>query len=145
MGPGGREARDALSNWRGEPLADIESDTPALREVPRLAELRLQAMEIRIDADLRQGGHTGVTAELPHLCAVHPLREHLHALLMLALYRSGRQAEALAAYEHLRTMLVEELGADPALSCDAAPADPRRRPRPGRPPPAGALPGAAAS
>ncbi len=107
------QARDALSNWRGEPLADIESDTLALREVPRLAELRLQAMEIRINADLCQGGHAGVTAELQHLCAVHPLREHLHALLMLALYRCGRQAEALAAYELLRTMLVEELGADP--------------------------------
>ena len=107
------QARDALANWRGEPLADIESDTLALREVPRLAESRLQAVEIRINADLWLGGHANVTAELQHLCAAHPLREHLHALLMLALYRCGRQADALAAYQHLRTMLVDELGADP--------------------------------
>jgi DNA-binding SARP family transcriptional activator/tetratricopeptide (TPR) repeat protein len=107
------QAREALSCWRGEPLADIESDTLALREVPRLAELRLQAVETRIDAGLRLGDHAEVTGELQYLCAAHPLREHLHALLMLALYRCGRQADALAAYQHLRAMLVEELGADP--------------------------------
>ena len=106
-------AREALSCWRGEPLADIESDTLTLREAPRLAELRLQAVETRIDADVRLGGHAEVTAELQHLCEAHPLREHLHGLLMLALYRCGRQAEALAAYQHLRAMLVEELGAEP--------------------------------
>src|SRR5215470_15961024 len=107
------QARAALSCWRGEPLADIQSDTLALREAPRLAELRLQAVETRIDADVRLGGHVEVTAELQYLCAAHPLREHLHALLMLALYRCGRQAEALAAYQDLRETLVEELGADP--------------------------------
>jgi DNA-binding SARP family transcriptional activator len=107
------QAREALSCWRGEPLADIESDALALREAPRLAELRLQAAEIRVDADLRLGGQAEVIAELQHLCAAHPLREHLYALLMLALYRCGRKAEALAAYQRLRAVLVEELGADP--------------------------------
>jgi DNA-binding SARP family transcriptional activator/tetratricopeptide (TPR) repeat protein len=107
------QARQALSWWRGEPLADVESDTLALREAPRLAEMRLQATEIRIEADLRLGGHTEVAAEAQHLCAAHPLREHLHALSMLALYRCGRQAEALAAYQHVRSTLVSELGAEP--------------------------------
>ncbi len=107
------QAREALSCWRGEPLADIESDTLVLRQVPRLAELRLQAAETRIDAELRLGEHAEMVSELQHLCAEHPLREHLHALLMLALYRCGRQADALAAYQHVRLMLVEELGTDP--------------------------------
>jgi DNA-binding SARP family transcriptional activator/tetratricopeptide (TPR) repeat protein len=107
------QARAALSCWRGEPLADIASDALALRQAPRLAELRLHAVQTRIDADLRLGGHAEVTPELQHLCAAHPLREHLHALLMLALYRCGRQAEALAAYQQLRATLAEELGADP--------------------------------
>jgi DNA-binding SARP family transcriptional activator len=106
-------AREALSWWRGEPLADIESEAMALREVPRLAELRLQAVEIRIDADLRLGGHAEAIAELPRLCAAHPLREQLHGLLMRALYQCGRQAEALQAYQHARDMLVTELGVEP--------------------------------
>jgi DNA-binding SARP family transcriptional activator len=106
-------ARAALSFWRGEPLADIESDALARREIPRLSELRLQAVEIRIEAELQLGRHAEVTAELQHLCAAHPMREHLHALLMLALYRCGRQAEALAAYQRVRAVLVDELGADP--------------------------------
>jgi DNA-binding SARP family transcriptional activator/tetratricopeptide (TPR) repeat protein len=138
------QARAALSCWRGEPLADIESDTLVLREAPRLAELRLQAVETRIDADLRLGGHAEVSAELQHLCAAHPLREHLHALLMLALYRCGRQAEALAAYQHLRAILVEELGADPGtelqtLHQQILSADPALA---ARQPAAGAMPGA---
>jgi len=112
-------AGDALSWWRGEPLADIESALLASREVPRLAELRMQAMEIRIDAELRIGGHGEVVAELQRLCAAHPLREHVHALLMLALYRCGRQAEALAAYQQVRAMLVEELGAEPGTELRA--------------------------
>ncbi len=109
----GRLARDALSWWRGEPLADIESESMAQHEAPRLAELRLQAAEIRIEADLRLGGHAEVIAELRDLCAAHPLREHLPALLMLALYRCGRHREALATYQHTRTKLVEDLGVDP--------------------------------
>jgi DNA-binding SARP family transcriptional activator len=107
------QAREALALWRGEPLADVESDALALREVPRLAELRLQAAELRIDAELRLGRHGGVVAELERMAAAHPLREHLHALLMLALYRDGRQAEALAAYQRARRVLVDELGAEP--------------------------------
>jgi DNA-binding SARP family transcriptional activator len=106
-------AGEALSWWRGEPLADIESDLLASRDVPRLAELRMQAIETRIDAELRLGGHGEAVADLQRLCAAHPLREHVHALLMLALYRSGRQAEALAAYQQVRAVLVEELGAEP--------------------------------
>jgi len=109
----GREARAALALWRGEPLADVESDSLAVREVPRLMELRLQALEVRIDADLHLGRHTEVIVELRDLVGVHPLREHLHALLMLALYRDGRQGEALAAYQQARRVLLEELGAEP--------------------------------
>jgi DNA-binding SARP family transcriptional activator len=107
------QAREALALWRGEPLADVQSEVLTLREVPRLAELRLQAAELRIDAELRLGRHGVVIAELERMAAAHPLREHLHALLMLALYRDGRQAEALAAYQHARRVLVDELGAQP--------------------------------
>jgi DNA-binding SARP family transcriptional activator/tetratricopeptide (TPR) repeat protein len=107
------QARQALALWRGEPLADVESEALALREVPRLTELRLQAAELRIDAELRLGRPAAVIAELERLSAAHPLREHLHALLMLALYRDGRQAEALAVYRRARRVLVAELGAEP--------------------------------
>jgi DNA-binding SARP family transcriptional activator len=107
------QARAALALWRGEPLADVESEALSLREVPRLTELRLQAEELRIDAELRLGHYGVVIAEVERMAAAHPLREHLHALLMLALYRDGRQAEALAAYQHARRVLVDELGAEP--------------------------------
>jgi DNA-binding SARP family transcriptional activator/Flp pilus assembly protein TadD len=107
------QARAALGLWHGEPLADVASDALAVHEIPRLAEMRLQAAELRIDAELRLGRHGVVIAELERLAAAHPLREHLHALLMLALYRDGRQAEALAAYRHVRRVLVDELGAEP--------------------------------
>jgi DNA-binding SARP family transcriptional activator len=106
-------AREALGLWRGEPLADIESDELALRERPRLAELRLQSTEIRAEAELWLGRHGEVLAELQQLAADHPLREQLHAMLMLALYRCGRQAEALTAYQQARTVLVDELGIEP--------------------------------
>jgi DNA-binding SARP family transcriptional activator/uncharacterized protein HemY len=146
------QARAALALWRGEPLADVESEALALREVPRLTELRLQAAELRIDADLRQDRHGEVIAELERMAAAHPLREHLHALLMLALYHDGRQAEALAAYQHARRVLVAELGAGPGaelrelhrqiLTTDpvlAGPESGRLPPGGGRP--AGARPG----
>ncbi len=107
------QARAALALWRGEPLADVESELLALREVPRLADLRLQALETRIEADLQLGRHAEVTGELRQLAGAHPLREHLHALLMLALYRAGRQAEALAAYQAARRVIIEELGTEP--------------------------------
>jgi DNA-binding SARP family transcriptional activator len=107
------QLREALSLWRGEPLADVPSEPLVLREVPRLAELRLQAIERRIEADLQLGRHADVITELRYLSAMHPFRERLHGQLMLALYRDGRQAEALAAYADARHVLVEELGAEP--------------------------------
>ncbi|HUD36036.1 MAG TPA: BTAD domain-containing putative transcriptional regulator [Streptosporangiaceae bacterium] len=107
------QARTALGLWRGEPLADVESAALALGEVPRLSELRLQVAELRIEAELHLGRHGVAIAELERMVAVHPLREHLHALLMAALVGAGRQAEALAAYQHARRVLVDELGADP--------------------------------
>jgi DNA-binding SARP family transcriptional activator len=109
----GRRAEAAIALWRGEPLADAGSEVLTLRELPRLAELQLQALELRIEANLRQGGHSEVIGELRKLTGAHPLREHLHALLMLALYQDGRQGEALAAYQHARALLVEELGTEP--------------------------------
>jgi DNA-binding SARP family transcriptional activator len=107
------QARAALSLWRGEPLADVDSPLLSARDVPRLAELRLQALETRVDADLRLGYDDELVAELRQLTAAHPLREHLRAQLMLALYQHGRQAEALAAYREVRELLVGELGAEP--------------------------------
>ena len=106
-------ARDALQLWRGEPLAGVDCETLAEREAPRLAELRLQALETRLDADLRRGGHAQVITELRQLAGAHPLRERLHSQLMLALYRDGRRAEALAAYRQARGVLVAELGIEP--------------------------------
>ncbi len=107
------QAAAALALWRGEPLADVTSDLLVAREAPRLAELRLQALETRIDADLQLGRPVEVIGELRQLAAEHPLRERLHGLLMMALYRDGRQAEALAAYQDARQVLVDELGAEP--------------------------------
>lgn len=107
------EAHAALSLWRGEPLADLEAETLAWQEIPRLAEMRLQALEIRLEADLRLGGQADVIPELRRLVRAHPLREQLHALLILALYRCSRQAEALAAYQNARQVLIEELGTEP--------------------------------
>ncbi|MBV9451048.1 MAG: tetratricopeptide repeat protein [Streptosporangiaceae bacterium] len=113
------QARTALALWRGEPLADVESDVLALREVPRLTEMRLQVLELRVDADLHLGRHAEVTAELHGLVRAYPLREHMHALLMLALSRCGRQSEALAAYQRARQVLVEELGTEPGADLQA--------------------------
>jgi DNA-binding SARP family transcriptional activator len=106
-------ARTALALWRGDPLADAGSAVLARREMPRLAELRLQAQEARAEADLHLGRRAEAIAELRGLVSAHPLRERLHALLMLALYRDGRQGEALAAYRHVRRVLGRELGAEP--------------------------------
>jgi DNA-binding SARP family transcriptional activator/tetratricopeptide (TPR) repeat protein len=107
------QLRAALGLWRGEPLAGVPSQLLAGREVPRLAELRLAAVEARIEADLHLGRHAGVVAELGQLAGAHPLRERLHALLMLALYRDGQQAGALAAYQRARRVLVGRLGIEP--------------------------------
>jgi DNA-binding SARP family transcriptional activator/Tfp pilus assembly protein PilF len=107
------QAGAALSLWRGEPLADVPSELLAQRQVPRLAELRMQALQARIEADLHLGRHAELVGELWQLTGAHPLREHLNALLMLALYRGGRQAEALAAYADARKVLITELGSEP--------------------------------
>ncbi len=104
---------EALALWRGEPLADVPAPALARDEVPRLAELRLTALEARIDADLRLGRQAGLVAELGQLVSAHPLRERLGGQLMLALYRCGRQAEALAAFRHAREILRAELGIEP--------------------------------
>lgn len=102
----------ALNLWDGEPLAGVpgpHADT----ERTRLAEWRLQLMETRLDLDLELGHHAEAVSELTALTAAHPLRERLRELLMLALYRSGRQAEALAVYADTRRLLADELGVDP--------------------------------
>jgi DNA-binding SARP family transcriptional activator len=105
--------RDALAMFRGAPLEDLTYAPFAQGEIPRLEELRLTAVERRIDADLACGRHQELAGELESLVAVHPLRERFWAQLMLALYRSGRQGEALGAFERARRGLAEELGVDP--------------------------------
>jgi YVTN family beta-propeller protein len=112
-GPAAASLRAALRLWRGPPLGDLSCELFAQTESERLEELRLGAVEDRIEADLALGQHTAVVGELEALAAAHPLRERLHAQLMIALYRSGRQAEALAAYQSARRILVEELGVEP--------------------------------
>ena len=106
--------REALALWRGEPLADVPSQLLRDREVPALEDQRLQALVARIDADLHLGRHGEVVAELRQLVAAHPLQEQFHAQLMLSLYRSGRQADALAAYQDVRRVVADELGIDPS-------------------------------
>jgi DNA-binding SARP family transcriptional activator len=103
----------ALGLWRGQPLADVPSQVLAVAEVPRLAAMRLEAAEARIDAELHLGRHREVVAELQALTAAEPLRERLHELLMVALYRSGQQADALAAYRQARRQLTDQLGIEP--------------------------------
>ena len=105
--------RDALALWRGPALADFSYETFAQTEIARLEEARLAALEARIEADLALGGHGHVVGELEALIAANPLREGLRGQLMLALYRGGRQAEALEAYQAARHTLVEELGIEP--------------------------------
>ena len=105
--------REALSLWRGPALADFAYEPFAQAPIVRLEELRLTALEDRIDADLALGRHGGLAGELEALVAEHPLRERLRAQLMLALYRSGRQAEALDVYQETRRTLVDELGIEP--------------------------------
>lgn len=105
--------QEALSWWRGQPLADVESEVLAAREMPRLAEMRLQAVEARIEADLHLARAAEVIPELQNLAGAHPLREHIHALLMLALYQAGQQAGAHAAYRTARDALIDELGVEP--------------------------------
>jgi DNA-binding SARP family transcriptional activator len=105
--------REALVLWGGDPLSDVPSAYLQRTEVPRLAELRYEALLSRIDADLRLGRHSAVTAELRGLVAEHPFQERFWEQLMLALYRDGRQGEALAAYQQARRTLSSKLGIDP--------------------------------
>ncbi|MFJ3985217.1 AfsR/SARP family transcriptional regulator [Streptomyces fungicidicus] len=102
----------ALSRWDGETLAGVPGPYAEAQRV-RLEEWRLQLLETRLDMDLEQGCHAETVSELTALTAAHPLRERLRELLMLALYRSGRQAEALAVYADTRRLLSDELGVDP--------------------------------
>jgi predicted ATPase/DNA-binding SARP family transcriptional activator len=104
---------EALALWRGPPLVDVQYESFAQGEITRLEELRLAALEGRLEADLGLGRHDQVVGELEALVAEHPLREHLRGQLMLALYRMGRQADALEAYQEARRVLLDELGLEP--------------------------------
>jgi DNA-binding SARP family transcriptional activator/ABC-type branched-subunit amino acid transport system substrate-binding protein/streptogramin lyase len=138
------ELRRALALWRGPALADFAYEPFAQAEIARLDELQLTALEERLDADLALGRHAELIGELEALVARHPLRERLRGQLMLALYRSDRQAEALHAYQEFRLALAEELGLEPSeglqrlerqiLEQDPELAAPARklRPRPAR-------------
>ncbi len=107
---------DGLSLWRGSPLGDLAFEPFAQVEVERLEELRLAALEERVEAELALGRNDALVPELQALVAQHPLRERLRGQLMLALYRSGRQAEALQVYREARGYFVEELGLEPGPS-----------------------------
>jgi YVTN family beta-propeller protein len=116
-GDAGRAARvlhEALALWRGPALAEFAFEPFAQAEIGRLEDLRLAAVEERIEADLALGRHADLIGELEALIAENPHRERLRGQLMLALYRSGRQTEALAAYQAARHALVDELGIEPS-------------------------------
>jgi YVTN family beta-propeller protein len=108
------DLRAALALWRGAPLSGIGDELFAQAEITRLEELRAGVIEDRIEAELALGGQADVIGELGALVAEHPLRERLYQLLMIALYRAGRQPEALAVYQSARRMLVAELGIEPS-------------------------------
>ena len=114
--PAGAEARlaEALALWSGAPLEGLEVEGPARGELERLTELRLAALEDRLEAGLALGRHAGLVGELRTLAAAHPYRERPRALLMLALYRSGRHADALAVYRETHRLLDDELGLEPS-------------------------------
>jgi DNA-binding SARP family transcriptional activator len=135
----------ALELWRGPALADFRYEPFAQAEIARLDELRLVCLEERIEADLALGAGGALVGELQRLVGEHPLRERLRGQLMLALYRSGRQAEALEAYREVRELLLEELGLEPApalgeLETAILRHDPALRTAPAPPPPAAAVP-----
>jgi DNA-binding SARP family transcriptional activator/tetratricopeptide (TPR) repeat protein len=133
---------EAESLWRGPAYADL-ADVAALREqVARLTELRLNAVEERMDLDLALGAHAAITPELASWVAQYPLRERLRGLLMTALYRSGRQADALGTYQEGRERIAEELGIDPAPDLQAMHLAILRGDDPGPPPARVATPAA---
>ena len=111
--------RTALALWRGPPFVDVEYELWAQPEIARLEDLRLAALDARIAADIELGEHARVVSELESLVVEHPLRERLHAQLMLALYRCGRQADALEVYAQARARLVDELGIEPGPELQA--------------------------
>lgn len=129
---------DALQLWRGPALADLGAGPLLEVQVRRLTERRLATLGLWIEAELNLGHHREMVGELTALVAQHPLDEHFHAQLMLALYRAGRKSEALSAFHRLREMLVGDLGLEPSaqvrrlqeaiLGCDPAldAPDPRR-------------------
>jgi DNA-binding SARP family transcriptional activator/WD40 repeat protein/tRNA A-37 threonylcarbamoyl transferase component Bud32/type II secretory pathway predicted ATPase ExeA len=106
--------KEALALWRGLPFSDVEARGELESEITRLNELRLVALESRIDADLASGRDRELVGELEALTVEHPFRESFQSQHLLALYRSGRQAEALRAYTRMREHLAEELGVDPS-------------------------------
>jgi DNA-binding SARP family transcriptional activator len=105
--------RQALALWRGALLADVPSEVLHREQVPQLEQLRLQAVESRVTARLNLDQHAELVPELEALVTAHPFREALHGQFMTALYRGGRQREALAAYRRARGTLVPELGVEP--------------------------------
>ena len=141
--PAAQRLREALDLWRGPALADLAQESFAQTEIPRLEELRLGALERRFEADFALGRHAELVGELQVLVREYPLRERLRAILMRALYGSGRQVEALEVYRETRQLLVDELGIEPSpalheleqailrqdatLSLQAVPAASRRR------------------
>src|SRR5690348_1482769 len=104
----------AMTLWRGPPLTDFRYEPFAQAEIARLEELRLACLEERNEANLALGSAGALTAELGRMVSDHPLRERLRGQLMLALYRSGRQADALEAYRQFRSTLTEDLGLEPS-------------------------------
>ena len=105
--------REALALWRGAVLEDLSFEPALAKDIARVEELRLTVLENRIDADLEAGNHTGLVGELEALIAEQPLRERLRGQLILALYRCGRQAEALEVYRETRRVLADQLGLEP--------------------------------
>src|SRR6266545_2289431 len=105
---------DALGLWRGDPLADFTFELFAQPAIVELSELRMQALESRVDAELALGRHAALVGELRELVREQPMRERLWEQLMVCLYRSGRQAEALATFTHVRELLVDQLGVEPS-------------------------------
>jgi DNA-binding SARP family transcriptional activator len=106
-------ATSALALWRGAPLTDLQLEGDTQIEAERLGELRLNALELRFDAELQLGRHEAVAGELRRLVEEHPYRERFAFQLMVALYRSSRQAEALDVYERVRRRLHDDLGLQP--------------------------------
>lgn len=104
---------NALALWRGDPLQDVTQSSYLRNEAERLTELRLQAIEWRVDADMHTGRCAELVSELRQLTAAYPLQERFHGQLMVALYRCGRQAEALTAFQVARAGLAQDLGVEP--------------------------------